>query len=174
MRFTYRWGQRPLDGFTIKRGLGQGGFGEVYFAVSDGGKEVAPKLLVRGRTDTERRGSSNRLNFKHPTLVHPDDLRTDERGEHGPGMEDAHGAPGSDSPPAAPVPAVPSPAPTARPPGPARAGSLRVANAVSLLHARALVQRDTKPGPVFVEHGALKLGGYGLSKSVTATALTQS
>ncbi len=40
-KFTYPSGSRPLDGFTIKRGVGIGGFGEVYFAVSDAGKEVA-------------------------------------------------------------------------------------------------------------------------------------
>ena len=32
MKFTYSSGQRPLDGYTIKRGIGRGGFGEVYFA----------------------------------------------------------------------------------------------------------------------------------------------
>ena len=41
MKFIYGSGARPLDGYTIKRGVGRGGFGEVYFAVSDGGKEVA-------------------------------------------------------------------------------------------------------------------------------------
>ena len=45
MKFSYRSGQRPLDGYTLKRGVGQGAFGEVYFAVSDGGKEVALKML---------------------------------------------------------------------------------------------------------------------------------
>lgn len=40
MKFQYASGSRPLDGFTIKRGIGRGGFGEVYFALSDAGKEV--------------------------------------------------------------------------------------------------------------------------------------
>src|SRR6266516_3004006 len=80
MRFTYSSGQRPLDGFTLKRGVGQGGFGEVYFAVSDGGKEVALKLL-RGHTDAELRGIGHCLNLKHPNLVHLYDLRSDARGE---------------------------------------------------------------------------------------------
>ena len=49
MRVLLLWGQCRLDEEIIKRGVGRGGFGEVYFAVSDGGKEVALKLLARGR-----------------------------------------------------------------------------------------------------------------------------
>ena len=33
-----------LSGYTIKRGIGAGGFGEVYYATSDAGKDVALKL----------------------------------------------------------------------------------------------------------------------------------
>jgi eukaryotic-like serine/threonine-protein kinase len=44
MKFTYNPNERPLEGYTIKHGVGRGGFGEVYHAVSDGGKEVALKL----------------------------------------------------------------------------------------------------------------------------------
>src|SRR5215467_3997899 len=76
MRFTYASGSRPLDGFTLKRGVGKGGFGEVYFAVSDGGKEAALKLL-RGEGEIELRGVELCLNLKHPNLVHLYDLRTD-------------------------------------------------------------------------------------------------
>ena len=50
MRFAYKTGTRPLDGYTIKRGVGVGGFGEVYFAVSDAGKEVALLNRVIERT----------------------------------------------------------------------------------------------------------------------------
>src|SRR3954465_1219725 len=81
MRFSYSSGQRPLDGFTLKRGIGRGGFGEVYLAVSDGGKEVALKLL-RDNSEVELRGVAQCLNLKHPNLVNLYDLRTDGRGEH--------------------------------------------------------------------------------------------
>ena len=165
MRFTYRWGQRPLDGFTIKRGLGQGGFGEVYFAVSDGGKEVALKLLLRGRTDTELRGIANCLNFKHPNLVHLYDLQTDERGDHWLVMEYVHGESLS---------AVLNRNPKGLPADQARDWFLQVAKAVSYLHDHAVIHRDIKPGNVFVEHGVLKLGDYGLSKTVSSASLTQS
>lgn len=37
--FKYRQGDRPLDGYTIEYGLGRGGFGEVYYAVSDSGRD---------------------------------------------------------------------------------------------------------------------------------------
>src|SRR6266704_2923442 len=76
MKFLYSSGQRPLDGFTLKRGIGRGGFGEVYFGVSDGGKEVALKL-VRGDHQVELRGVAQCLNLKHPNLVALYDLRTD-------------------------------------------------------------------------------------------------
>jgi len=165
MRFTYRWGQRPLDGYTIKRGLGQGGFGEVYFAVSDGGKEAALKLLLRGRTDTELRGISNCLNFKHPNLVHLYDLQTDERGDHWLVMEYVHGEP---------LNAVLNRNPKGLPAEQARDWFLQVARAVAYLHDHAVIHRDIKPGNVFVEHGELKLGDYGLSKTVSSNSLTQS
>src|SRR5690606_4890032 len=63
MRFTYASGARPLDGFTIKRGIGVGGFGEVYFATSDAGKEVALKHIQRN-LDVELRGVTQCLNLK--------------------------------------------------------------------------------------------------------------
>lgn len=165
MKFTYRWGQRPLAGYTIKRGLGQGGFGEVYFGVSDGGKEVALKLLIRGRTETELRGISNCLNFKHPNLIHLYDLRTDDRGDHWLVMEYVQGEPLS---------AVLQQHPQGLPTEQARDWFLQVAHAVAFLHDHAVIHRDIKPGNVFVENGTVKLGDYGLSKTVTSTSLTQS
>ena len=64
MKFTYPSGSRPLEGYTIKRGVGRGGFGEVYFATSDAGKEVALKL-IRRNLEVELRGVTQCLNLKH-------------------------------------------------------------------------------------------------------------
>src|SRR4051794_15438338 len=80
MKFTYSSGQRPLDGYTLKRGIGRGGVGGGYYGLSDGGKEVALKL-VRSNVDIELRGMSQCLNFKHPNLVELYDIRTDSHGD---------------------------------------------------------------------------------------------
>src|SRR5688572_31359001 len=80
MKFTYPSGSRPLEGYTIKRGVGRGGFGEVYFATSDAGKEVALKL-IRRNLEVELRGVTQCLNLKHPNLIALYDIRTDEMGD---------------------------------------------------------------------------------------------
>ena len=50
MKFTYGSGERVLEGYTLKRGVGRGGFGEVFYAVSDTcGHNRAP--LSRGKLD---------------------------------------------------------------------------------------------------------------------------
>lgn len=167
MKFSYTSGQRPLDGFTLKRGLGRGGFGEVYFAVSDGGKEVALKL-VRGDHQIELRGVELCLNLKHPNLVALYDLRTDTLGDHWVVMEYVAGEP---------LGAV-----LARHPGGlarelVREWFLGLARAVGYLHDHGIVHRDLKPGNVFIENGTVKVCDYGLSKSISTsqrTAQTQS
>ena len=55
MKFRFGNGDQPLPGFTIKRGVGVGGFGEVYFATNDAGKEVALKQIQRN-LEVEVRG----------------------------------------------------------------------------------------------------------------------
>src|SRR5260221_418534 len=77
-KFAYATGARPLDGYTIKRGVGRGGFGEVYFAVSDAGKEVALKL-IRRNLEVELRGVTHCLNLKHPNLIALYDVRSDDQ-----------------------------------------------------------------------------------------------
>src|ERR1700726_2008571 len=93
MKFTYSSGQRVLDGYILKRGIGRGGFGEVYYAVSDGGKEVALKLVRGQNLDVELRGMAQCLNLKHPNLLTLYDLRTDHQGDHWVLMEYIAGEP---------------------------------------------------------------------------------
>jgi eukaryotic-like serine/threonine-protein kinase len=159
MKFTYRSGQRPLDGFTLKRGVGQGGFGEVYFAISDGGKEVALKLL-RGHTDAELRGISHCLNLKHPNLVHLFDLRTDVRGEKWVVMEYVFGES---------LAQVINRHPTGLPTELIREWCSALARGVSYLHDQGVVHRDLKPANIFIEHGHLKVGDYGLSRRMSSS-----
>lgn len=67
-RFRYKRGEKPLEGYTIEHGLGVGGFGEVYYAVSDSGREVALKA-VQNFEEIELRGIRHCMNLKSPYLV---------------------------------------------------------------------------------------------------------
>jgi hypothetical protein len=162
MKFCYQSGQRPLDGFTLKRGIGRGGFGEVYFAVSDGGKEVALKL-VRGEGQIELRGVAHCLNLKHPNLVGLYDLRTDREGDHWVVMEYVAGEP---------LNVVLARHPGGVPRELAREWFLGMARAVAYLHDHGIVHRDLKPGNVFLENGTVKVGDYGLSKAISSSQRT--
>ena len=62
LKFAFVSGSQPLTGYTIKRGIGVGGFGDVYYAVSDSGKEVALKRIQRN-LDIELRGVKQCLNL---------------------------------------------------------------------------------------------------------------
>ncbi len=167
MKFLYSSGQRPLEGFTLKRGIGRGGFGEVYFAVSDGGKEVALKL-VRGDTQIELRGVAQCLNLKHPNLINLYDLRTDSQGDRWVVMEYVSGEP---------LNVVLGRHPNGLPRELASEWFLGLARAVSYLHDHGIVHRDLKPANIFLENGSVKVGDYGLSKAIGTsqrTAQTQS
>src|SRR5262245_58531268 len=80
MKFQYATGSSPLEGYTIKRGIGRGGFGEVYFATSDAGKELALKHIERNM-EVELRGVKQCLNLKHANLIDLYDIRNDDLGE---------------------------------------------------------------------------------------------
>src|SRR4051812_9268722 len=167
MKFTFGTGQRPLDGYTIKRGVGKGGFGEVYFAVSDGGKEVALKLL-RGDCGVELRGIAHCINLKHTNLVSVYDLKTDATGNQWVVMEYVAGEP---------LHVVLDRHQNGLPRELTREWFLALARAVGYLHDHGIVHRDLKPANVFLEDGTVKVGDYGLSKSISGsqrTAQTQS
>jgi serine/threonine protein kinase len=154
MRFTHQPGAQPLTGYTIQRGIHRGGFGEVYYARSDGGKEVALKLLQREQ-DVELRGVRQCLNLKHPNLVNLFDVRTDEQGEQWVVMEYVNGSSLED---------VLASFPNGLPLDEVQDWLSGIVAGVTYLHERGIVHRDLKPANVYRENGMVKVGDVGLSK----------
>ncbi len=159
VKFTYANGARPLDGYTIKRGIGRGGFGEVYFAVSDGGKEVALKL-IRHNLDIELRGVTHCLNLKHPNLIALYDVKQDDQENSWVVMEYAVGESLEEV--------------IDRQPEGLSAEDVfdwmqGIAAGVQYLHDHGIVHRDLKPGNIFRDDGQVKLGDYGLSKFISCS-----
>ncbi len=154
--YMYGPGSRPLDGYTIQRGIGVGGFGEVYYAKSDAGKDVALKCVQFYR-DVELRGSSQCLNLKNPHLVTIYDIRFDQEGRAWLVMEYLAGRSLkevlADHPQGLPLPEV-----------------VRwfeaICAAVGYLHDQQIVHRDLKPANIFDDQGTVKVGDYGLAKSM--------
>jgi serine/threonine protein kinase len=159
MKFTYTSGTRPLDGYTIKRGVGHGGFGEVYYAVSDGGKEVALKLVLRN-LDVELRGVAQCMNLKHPNLVTLYDLRTNDAGEQWVVMEYVAGKSLSQ---------LLEEQPNGFTTDEVNRWLEGICAGIGYLHDKGIVHRDLKPGNLFLEDGVVKVGDYGLSKFITAS-----
>ena len=164
MRFSYACGDRPLDGYVIKRGIGLGGFGEVYFALSDAGKEVALKRIQR-HIDIELRGVSQCLNLKHVNLISLWDIREDSQGNGWVVMEYVPGGSLRDVIEAS------------------RSGMALekvqdwfrgIASGVRYLHNHGIVHRDLKPGNIFWDDDeqVVKIGDYGLSKLMSAGRLS--
>ena len=159
MRYRYRHGDRPLDGYTIQRGIGRGGFGEVYYAVSDGGREVAIKTLLQNE-EIELRGVRECINLKSPHLLSIFDVRRGEDGLAFVIMEYVTG-------------------PSLRelleqhPRGLGFRESMFLAaelvKGLKCLHERGIVHRDLKPENIFFEDGFVKIGDYGLAKLISAS-----
>jgi len=158
MRFTHQPGAQPLSGYTIQRGIHRGGFGEVYYARSDGGKEVALKLLQRDQ-DVELRGVRQCLNLKHPNLVNLFDVRTDDTGEQWVVMEYVDGTSLED---------VLASFPNGLPIDEVQDWLQGIVAGVNHLHDRGIVHRDLKPANIYRENGTVKVGDVGLSKRLGA------
>ena len=157
--YRYDHSDRPLEGYTIEHALGRGGFGEVYYAVSDSGRQVALKA-VQNYEDIELRGISHCMNLKSPHLVSIFDVKHNDRGDAfvimeyvaGPSLRELL----DESPEGL---------------GPEKAAWFirEMAKGLALLHDAGVVHRDLKPHNVFVEDGYVKVGDYSLSKIMSAS-----
>lgn len=159
MKFSYATGSEPLAGYTIRRGVGVGGFGEVYFATSTAGKEVALKRVQRN-LDIELRGVSQCLNLKHPNLVDLYDIRYDDDGQAWVVMEYVAGESLRDRLDSHP---------TGLEDQQVAHWFGQTAAGVAYLHACGIVHRDLKPGNIFDDAGIVKIGDYGLSKFISSS-----
>jgi serine/threonine protein kinase len=167
MKFTFQPESKPLPGYTIKRAIHRGGFGEVYYALTDAGKEVALKLLKQ-HFDVELRGVSQCLNLKHQNLVTIFDVKTDADGDHWVIMEFVAGKS---------LAQVLDDCPDGMPIDDVTKWMSGMVEGLSFLHDRGIVHRDLKPGNVFLESGVVKIGDVGLSKFISEShrsAQTQS
>jgi serine/threonine protein kinase len=157
--YQFKHGDRPLEGITVQRAVGRGGFGEVYYALADSGKEVALKHL-RENPETELRGISEVMNLKSPHLITIYDVRRNAGGEcfvimeyvSGPSLRDVLRA-----------------EPAGLSPERAAAFVQGMAQGLSQLHERGIVHRDLKPANVFYDQGYVKIGDYGLSKHLSGS-----
>ena len=158
MKFSYPSGAKPLQGYTIKRGIGVGGFGEVYFAISDAGKEVALKKIQRN-LDVELRGVRQCLNLNHVNLISLWDIKTNARGESWVVMEYVPGVSLRDM-----IEAFPNGMPETE----IKKWFAATASGVAYLHKHGIVHRDLKPGNIFRDDDQhiVKIGDYGLSKFI--------
>ena len=167
MRFTFAPESKPLDGYTIKRAIHRGGFGEVYYALSDAGKEVALKLL-HNNLEVELRGVSQCLNLKHPNLVTIFDMKQDSEKEHWIVMEYVGGKG---------LYELMQEHPKGMPLKDVLFWLSGITAGLSFLHDRGIVHRDLKPANIFRDADIVKIGDVGLSKYISESrrsAQTQS
>src|SRR6185503_12251219 len=149
----------PLEGYTIQRAAGRGGFGEVYYAISDGGREVALKH-VQAYEQIELRGISQCMNLKSPHLVTIFDVRFGAEGEPFVIMEYVNGSS---------LRAIIDDAPSGLGTQKSAFFLREIAKGLTYLHDCGIVHRDLKPGNIFYENGYVKIGDYGLSKAMSAS-----
>ena len=157
--YQYKYGDRPLDGYTIQRAAGRGGFGEVYYAISDSGRQVALKA-VQSYEQIEVRGISQCMNLKSPHLVTIFDVKYNDKGKPFVIMEFVSGPSLADL-----LKEAPGGLGTQK-----AAFFLReIGKGLSFLHECGIVHRDLKPGNIFYENGYVKIGDYGLTKAISAS-----
>ena len=157
--YVFKHGDRPLEGITIQRAVGRGGFGEVYYALRDSGKQIALKYL-RENPEIELRGIDHVMNLKSPYLIGVHDVLRNAADEPFVVMEYVSG-------------------PSLRELMIAEPGGLGlqkaafflkgIARGLSYLHERGIVHRDLKPGNIFYDDGYVKIGDYGLSKHMSVS-----
>ena len=160
MAYTFKHGDRPVEGMTIQRAVGRGGFGEVYYALTDSGKQLAIKYL-RENPEVELRGIAHVMNLKSPHLITIYDVRHNDAGDpfvimeyvSGPSLRDLLIAESNGL-------------------GPQKAAFFvkGITAGLSYLHERGIVHRDLKPGNIFYDDGYVKIGDYGLSKHIAVSA----
>ena len=158
MKFRHQPETRPLDGYTIKRAIQRGGFGEVYYAHSDAGKEVALKLL-NDNTEVELRGVSHCLNLSHPNVMTIFDVRESD-GDYWIIMEYVGGKT---------LDQILAENPNGLPHD--RVSKLLggLSSGVDFLNERGIVHRDLKPANIYTENGHVKVGDVGLSKFISVS-----
>ena len=159
MAYTFKHGDRPLDDYTIQRAVGRGGFGEVYYAMSDGGREVALKYL-RENPQVELRGVSHCINLKSPHLVSIFDVKKNGEGEYFIIMEYCSGPSLRDL-----LIAEPNGFGVEK----AAFFTREIGKGLAYLHERGIVHRDLKPANIFYDDGYVKIGDYGLSKFIAVS-----
>jgi len=157
--YQYKHGDRPLEGYTIERAAGRGGFGEVYYAVSDSGRQVALKA-VQSYEQIELRGISHCMNLKSPHLVTIFDVKYNKDGRPFVVMEFVSGVSLSD---------MLKDSPSGLGEQKAAFFMREIAKGLSFLHDCGVVHRDLKPSNIFYEDGYVKIGDYGLSKAISAS-----
>ncbi|MBN2376734.1 MAG: protein kinase [Sedimentisphaerales bacterium] len=162
-QYKYKHGDRPLQGYTIERAAGRGGFGEVYYAISDGGRQVALKV-IQNYEQIELRGITQCMNLKSPHLVTIFDVKYNEEGVPFVIMEYVSGPS---------LREIINDAPEGLGPQKAAFFLREIAKGLCYLHECGIVHRDLKPGNIFYENGYVKIGDYGLSKAINTARHSQ-
>src|SRR5689334_1866728 len=139
--FRYKHGDRPLDGYTIQRGIGRGGFGEVYYALSDSGREVAIKA-IQTFEEIELRGTGQCMNLKSPHLVTIFDVKRNEEAAPFVIMEYVAGPS---------LRGLLDDAPAGLGPQKAAFFLREIGKGLTFLHDCGIVHRDLKPANIFYE-----------------------